>query len=125
MSALQSTVGECEGHLQAIEASFEHWLDIAQELSQVATESEQDTINESHENQQNLQSQELRRTYAERETQRREDAVKEAQRRMTLAEEAFKQASKNIPSGNALLRNPLCSSSLTNRFQLGMLWAWP
>ncbi|KAH7057119.1 hypothetical protein B0J12DRAFT_774786 [Macrophomina phaseolina] len=98
MSALQSTVGECEGHLQAIEASFEHWLDIAQELSQVATESEQDTINESHENQQNLQSQELRRTYAEKETQRREDAVKEAQRRMTLAEEAFKQASKNIPS---------------------------
>lgn len=98
MSALQSTVGECEAHLQAIESSFEHWLDIAQELSQVATESEQETINESHENQQDLHSQEVRKTFAENETQRREEAVQEAQRRMALAEEAFKQASKNIPS---------------------------
>ncbi|KAL1630716.1 hypothetical protein SLS54_000587 [Diplodia seriata] len=114
MVTLKSTVGECEGHLQAIEARFETWLDVAQELSQVATESERrpkhlsvsntadfsdDTIDKRHENQDQVHSQKIHREFAEKEMKRKDDAVNEAQRRMLLAEDAFKQASKNIPSG--------------------------
>ncbi|KAL1637462.1 hypothetical protein SLS56_000600 [Neofusicoccum ribis] len=99
MDTLKSAVGECEGHLQAIESKFETWLDIAQELSQVATESEHDTIIKRHGNQDQLQSQSIRKNFVENEKQNKEQAVKEAQRRMMLAEEAFKQASRNIPSG--------------------------
>ncbi|KAL0261469.1 hypothetical protein SLS55_002899 [Diplodia seriata] len=114
MVTLKSTVGECEGHLQAIEARFETWLDVAQELSQVATESERrpkhlsvsntadfldDTIDKRHENRDQVHSQKIHREFAEKEMKRKDDAVNEAQRRMLLAEDAFKQASKNIPSG--------------------------
>ncbi|OJD33904.1 ncu06413-like protein [Diplodia corticola] len=99
MVTLKSTVGECESHLQAIEARFETWLDVAQELSQVATESEHDTIDKRHENQDQVHSQKIRGEFAEKELQRRDDAVSEAQRRMLLAEDAFKQASRKIPSG--------------------------
>ncbi|KAF4540101.1 Ncu06413-like protein [Lasiodiplodia theobromae] len=99
MNTLKSTVGECENHLQVIEAKFEAWLDVAQELSQVATESEHDTIDKRHENQDQVHSQKIRKEFAEKEMQRKEEAVREAQRRMLLAEDAFKHASKNIPSG--------------------------
>lgn len=50
MNSLKASVGECEGHLQAIESEFEHWLDIAQELSQVATESERTRLDTASEN---------------------------------------------------------------------------
>lgn len=116
MTTLKSTVGECESHLQVIEAKFEAWLDVAQELSQVATESERkpkhlsvsdstnlsdDTIEKRHENQDQVHSQKIRKDFAEKEMLRKEEAVREAQRRMLLAEDAFKHASKNIPSGES------------------------
>ncbi len=40
MDTLTRRVKECEDSLEKIAAKFENWLEIAQELSQVATDSE-------------------------------------------------------------------------------------
>ncbi|KAE8445514.1 hypothetical protein EG329_013277 [Mollisiaceae sp. DMI_Dod_QoI] len=106
MDTLTRMVKECEDSLEKTEAKFENWLEIAQELSQVATESEQDISNNKAENNGRILTEEARGKFAEEEKVRREEAVEEAKRRMRMAEDAFKSASKSLPSGwNAIGMN--------------------
>ncbi|CZR69597.1 uncharacterized protein PAC_19497 [Phialocephala subalpina] len=113
LNTLTRRVKECEDSLEKMEAKFENWLEVAQELSQVATDSEpynyhdfrkeanssDDTSSKKVESDERILAQEARKEFAEEEKKRREEAVEEAKRRMTMAEDAFKSASKNIPSG--------------------------
>ncbi|KAF8846820.1 hypothetical protein BDZ45DRAFT_755587 [Acephala macrosclerotiorum] len=99
MDILRRRVKECEDSLEKMEAKFEYWLEVVQELSQVATDSEHDTSSKKVESDGRILAQETRKEFAEEEKKRREEAVEEAKKRVTMAEDAFRSASKNLPSG--------------------------
>lgn len=99
MDDLREGIGECETQIKAIDDRFERWQDIAQELSQVATASEHGKLDEQTQAKEKLQAQDIRSEAANKEKENREKFVEEAERRMKLAEDAFKQASKDVPSG--------------------------
>ncbi|KAH0171836.1 hypothetical protein KCU67_g1987, partial [Aureobasidium melanogenum] len=99
MEQLRLSVNDCKESAKNIEARFDTWLEIANELSEAATESKGNAHEQVLDTEQNLASEKIVIEAVQEEKNRNEAAVKEAERQMLQAEEALEMAASNIPSG--------------------------